>query len=266
MDFYAQMGQVYALLIENREIYSKPLHRRVRSGEREAATLLQDIDFFQAIQEFVSPQGFELRSFSDFDMPGIANEGHCFLLVRRPDADPPSFGADAMMEKMALTPGESKEVRAVWFLHLWAWMNYLLYTAVQRGVGEVARYTDSALTDHDLVELTREHVEQLRQEGPPVDAGAKRVWEILVAPKHKLQRRVSYFLQAMTAGRFLYQPNGEEIYRQSLLGALEMNDLFERGTATLIPEGEGQKLFIEIVDLATQDTLDHSEGAIDGAY
>jgi hypothetical protein len=45
-----------------------------------------------------------------------------------------------------------------------------------------------------------------------------------------------------------------------------MNDLFERGTATLIPEGEGQKLFIEIVDLATQDTLDHSEGAIDGAY
>lgn len=266
IEIYTQMGQAYGLLIENREIYSKPLHRRIRPGEREAAAFLQDFDCFQAMQDFVAPQGFELRAFSDFDMPGIATEEHCYLLIRKPDAIPPSFGESSMMEKVALNQVEAKEVRAVWFLHLWAWTNHLLYTAIQRGVGEVARYTDAAFSAHDLIELGKDYIEQLRQEGIPEDMGARRVWEILIDPKHRLPRRVTYFLQAMVDGRFLYQPRGEDIYRQTLLGALEMNELFERGSASLIPEDQGQKLFTDIVDLTTQKVKHSAEGISDGAY
>jgi len=133
-------------------------------------------------------------------------------------------------------------------------------------VGEIARYTDCAFTKHDLVEVTKDYIEQVRQEGPPEDPSAKKVWEILVDPKHNLQRRVGSFLLSMTAGKLLFQPNGEEIYRQSLLGALEMADLFERGIITLIPEDQSQKLYKEIVEIATQDSTEISEGAENGAY
>ena len=264
MDTYSNMGHVYALLIENREIYNKPIHRRLRPGEKEAAVFLQDLDFFDAMQDFVSAQGFELRSYSDVDMPGIAMEGRCYLLLRRADADSPSFGENTMLEAIAF-PGESKEVRATWFLHLWCWTNYLLYTAVQRSVEEVSRHTEVAFTYEDLFELGKEYVEQLRHEGAPENSLSHRIWEILVDPKQNFKRRIRLFLQAMVAGRFLYQPSGEEIYRQSLLGAVEMNDLFTRGMATLVPSEQVQSMFIEIVDLATQKS-DTRQGGYDGAY
>lgn len=269
-EIFAQMGQVYSLLLDNREIFTKPLHRKLRPGEKEAAELLKDVDFFQAMQDFVEVQGFELRTYSDIEMPGIASEESCFLLVRTIDATPPFFGEESMMEKMSLRQGESKECRSAWFLHLWALANYLLYTAIQRSVGEIARYTEAAFTAHDLVETAKEHIENIRQEGQPEDPASQKVWEILVDTKHPLSRRINAFLQVMVNGRFLYQPRGEEIYCQTLLGAIEMSELFERGMASLISEDQHKALFREIVDLAvsTQDEVPvlADGGGINGSY
>lgn len=252
-EIFSQLGKVYTLLLEAREITTTPLHRKLRPEEREAASLLQDLDFFQAMEEFVETQGFTLRAFTDFEMPGIGTDGQTFLLLRKPDAARPYFGEEAMLERMAVNYRDSKELRAVWFLHLWAMANHLLYTAVQRSVREVARYTEVAFTAQDLIETTAEYIEQIRQEGSPEDQAAQKVWTILVDPKHRLDRRVNAFLQAMVNGRFLYQPRGEEIYRQTLLGALEMSELFERCMAPLVPEDQGAKLFQEIVELAVSD-------------
>lgn len=254
-EIYSQLGKVYALLLENREITRTPMHRRASPEEREAATLLQDLDFFQAMEEFVEPQGFTLKSFTDFDMPGIGIDEQIFLLIRQPDADRPYFGEDAMLERAAVHYRDSKELRGIWFLHLWAMANHLLYTAVQRSVREVARYTDVAFTAQDLVEIATEHIEETRQEGLPEDPAAQKAWSILVDPKHRLDRRVKAFLQAMVDGKFLYQPRGEEIYRQTLLGALEMSELFERCMAPLVPEDQGSNLFREIVDLAISSEM-----------
>jgi len=265
-EIYSQLGQVYLLLLENREITTKPLHRRLRPGEREAATLLKDIEFFQAMQEFVAVQGFSLKSYSDFDMPGIAPEEICFLLVRTTEGAPPYFGEDSMMAKMAIRQGESKESRAVWFLHLWALANHLLYTTIQRSVREVARYTDAAFSSRDLIEATKEHIEAIRQTGEPEDPAAQKVWSILVDPKHSLSRRVNAFLQVMVDGRFLYQPHGEEIYCQTLLGAIEMSELFERGIALLISEDQHKALFKEIVDLSASVEPEEVEGETNGSY
>ncbi len=261
-EIYSQLGHVYSLLLESREIFSKPFHRKLRSGEREAATLLKDVDFFQAMQDFVGVQGFSLRSFTDFDVPGIAAEECCFLLTRKADAAPPYLGEDSIMDLMSMRYGESRESRAVWFLQLWALSNYLLYTSIQRTVGEVARYTDAAFTTHDLMETAKEYIETMRQEGQPEDPGAQKVWKIIVDPKHPLQRRVNAFLQAMLNGRFLYQPRGEEIYRQSLLGALEMSELFSRGVVPLISEHQHKSLFNDIADLAVSDSEEKTEETV----
>ncbi len=262
-EIYSQLGQVFWLLLENREISTKPLHRKLRPGEREAATLLKDVDFFQAMQDFVEAQGFSLKSYSDFDMPGIAPEESCFLLVRTAESTPPYFGEESMMGKMAIRQGESKESRAVWFLHLWALANQLLYTALQRSVSEVARYTEAAFTSRDLIETAKDHIEAIRQEGQPEDNAAQKIWGILVDPKHSLSRRVNAFLQVMVDGRLLYQPRGEEIYCQTLLGAIEMSELLERGMASLISEDQHKTLFKEIVDLSVA-TQEEVEGKSDG--
>lgn len=257
---YSQLGQVFLLLLENREIATKPLHRKLRPGEREAALLLKDVDFFQAMEDFVEVQGFSLKSYSDFDMPGIATKESCFLLVRTAESTPPYFGEESMMGKMGIRQSESKETRAVWFLHLWALSNHLLYTALQRSVGEVARYTEAAYTNLDLIEAAKEHIELIRQEGQPEDDAALKIWRILVDPKHSLSRRVSAFLRVMVDGRFLYQPRGEEIYCQTLLGAIEMSELFERGMASLISEDQHKALFKEIVDLSVSVQTEEIEG------
>lgn len=249
----SQLGRVYSLLLEYREIFSKPLHRNIRPGEREAALLLKDVEFFQAMQEFVSAQGFSLRSYADFDFPGIAIEECCFLLVRNPDSTPPFFGEDSAMATMSLRYGESRESRAIWFLQLWALSNYLLYTSVQRTVRELARYTEAAFTANNLVETAKDYIEKLRKDEPQ-NIEARRVWKMITDPKHNLQRRVNSFLQVMVDGRFLYQPKGEEIYRQTLIGAIEMSELFSRGVTPLISEQQYNELFNDIVDITVSGT------------
>ena len=176
--------------------------------------------------------------------PGISRDGFAYLLVRTGLCEPPCFGEARFLEILRDGTAEARDVTAVWFLHTWLLMSHLLYTSIGRSPSEVIRYNEATVTLQVLQETLREHIEKYRNAGCPDNAQAGEIYRILTSHKRlELARRVKKFLDAMCQAKLLEEMKDEPgLYRQTLLGAVEFEAMFNRTLAPFICDDSAQQL------------------------
>lgn len=246
------MGQLHAFLLRYRSIENRPRNRNLRSGEGELANILiaSGSEGLDQINQLLVGQGLELIEFTDTDMPGIVTGGRVWVLARSPEATPPPFfSIEQVMNRMKMRD-DSREVAAVWYLHIWLMQLALLYSVKGRAVSAVSGYLDSAFEEEALVRAVHEHIERVRRAGTATieQGGAEqRVVQILGDERGTdVARRVRAFLELMLdAGLLGRAENG--IYEQTLLGAVELGQGFNRSLQHILPDEDA---LVNIVNMA----------------
>jgi hypothetical protein len=159
------------------------------------------------------------------------------VLARSPEAPPPAFfSIEQVMARMKLRD-DTREVAAVWYLHIWLIYLALLYTHKGRAVSAVSGYLDSAFEEDTLIKGVRDHIERVRSIG--LEAGAEQhVYEILTDERGMdISKRVRTFLGLMVdSGLLARAENG--VYEQTLLGAVEINQSFSRTLQHILPDDD----------------------------
>lgn len=255
---YHEMGQVVAYLLRYRVIESKPVHRRHFPGERDLAVVLHTADpkSIDHLQQLLAGQGFLLVAKTDTDYRGIATGEWVWMLVRHAEHNPPPhFSQAPLFLAMKIRPNETNESAGVWFLHLWLLYLSLIYTQRGRGVGEVSGYLDATFEREKFLRLVEHHIEEVRKTHDAGSAEA-RVAKILTDTKgQSLGRRVNAFLALMCDSALLLE-TAPGVYQQSLLGAVEIDQSFQRGMGVLIPDAS---VLEGIVNIAAQPSETDAE-------
>ncbi len=243
------MGRVYAFLLAHRVVETKPAVRRLREGEREVAAVLTGADSEEIadLQTFLGAQGFTLIVHDDTSMPGVPTGGRVWLLTRSARDNPPAFlTVDRIHQGLKIRASETNQTATIWFLHIWLNCLALLYTQLGRGISEVSRYQDAIFRRPTLEEAVKHHVEQVRRIGVTGGAAPSVVQTLIAETGRDVHRRVGNFL-ALMCDSGLLQSIGEDEYRQTLLGAIEIAQSFNHSLATLHP---GDDVLDNIVNIA----------------
>jgi len=257
------MGQLHAFLIRYRGIESRPRNRNLRSGEADLATLLiaSGSEGLGQMNQFLLGQGLELIEFTDTDMPGITTGGRVWVLTRSPETTPPPFFAtEQVMNRMKLRD-DTRETAAVWYLHIWLIHLALLYSHKGRAVSAISGYLDSAFEEDSLTRAVREHIERVR--GAGLQAGAEqRVYRILSDERGTdITRRVRSFLDLMLdSGLLARADNG--VYEQTLLGAVEISQGFQRSLQHIIPDEDALANIINLAAPVAEPVPDLAPGGV----
>lgn len=242
------MGQVHAFLMRYRCIESRPRRRKLRRSESELAGILIEsgVEGIEKMNQFLSGQGTEIIEYTDTDMPGITTGGRVWVLARRPEASPPAFfSVDQVMARMKLRD-DTREVAAVWYLHIWLIHLALLYSHKGRSVSAVSGYLDGAFEEETLISGVRDHIERVR--GIGLSSGAEqRVYGILTDERGTdVTKRVRAFLGLMVDSGLLGRVDSGA-YEQTLLGAVEISRSFSRTLQHILPDEDALS---NIVNLA----------------
>ncbi|MEL0586858.1 MAG: hypothetical protein AAES65_18515 [Candidatus Thiodiazotropha sp. (ex. Lucinoma kazani)] len=231
------MGQLHAFLIRYRGIESRPRSRNLRRNEEELASIMIEsgVEGLEQMNRFLAGQGLELIEFTDTDMPGITTGGRVWVLARSPESTPPAyFSIEQVMTRMKLRD-DTREVAAVWYLHIWLIHLALLYSHKGRAVSAVSGYLDSAFEEETLIQGVCDHIERARSIG--LEAGAEQhVYGILTDERGTdIPKRVRAFLGLMVdSGLLGRMENG--VYEQTLLGAVEISQSFSRSLQHILPD------------------------------
>ncbi|ABA57220.1 hypothetical protein Noc_0706 [Nitrosococcus oceani ATCC 19707] len=231
------MGQLHAFLMRYRCIESRPRSRNLRRNESELASILIEsgTEGLEQMNRFLAAQGLDLIEFTDTDMPGITTGGRVWVLARSLEAAPPAyFSIEQVMGRMKLRD-DSREVAAVWYLHIWLIHLALLYSHKGRAVSAVSGYLDSAFEKETLIQCVRDHIERVR--GVGLETGAEqRVYQILTDERGTdIPKRVRMFLGLMVDSGLLSRADSG-VYEQTLLGAVEIRQNFSRTLQHILPD------------------------------
>lgn len=252
------MGQAFHFLQHHRTAESKPMSkRRMRKGESEVVSILRsaDIEELEHFNDFLRPQGMQLREYSDTDFGAIPVGGRIWLLVRDPEGQPPEYmSIQCVYEGMRLRDNESRESSYIWFLHIWLIYLSLIYTRPGRGVSQVSDFKDAMFLESQLIDAVSEHIESVRSIG--IDKGApNKILTVLDAEKSgDISRRVKSFITLFCDSGLLIQI-GDKEYQQTLLGAIELAEGFDRSMRHyIIPEDSVLNNIKNIMMPETDDT------------
>lgn len=261
------LGKVYSCLLTHRMIETQPRSGRFKKGEKAAAEILsENTGLLLELSTFLEPMGFEIQVWDETKAPGISRDGFAYLLVRSGLNEPPCFGETRFLEILRDGGSEARDVTAVWFLHLWLILSHLLYTSIRRSPSEVIRYNEATVTVQVLHEAIKEHIEKHRVAGAPETPQAGEVYRILTGHKGmELSRRAKKFLDAMCEASLLEEMSDEPgLYRQTLLGAVEFESMFNRTIAPFLSD-EGMNHLDTITNIVAGEQPQPSEDSLEGA-
>jgi hypothetical protein len=257
----ANLSKVYSFLMQNRIIETEPQRGYFKKGEKVVVEILtENPGMLQELCAFLAPMGLEVQVWNETQAPGIGRDGFAYFLVRTGLEDTPCFGEDRFLEMLRDGATEAKDVTGVWFLHLWLLLSHLLYSSIQRSPSEIIRYTNATVTHSVLNEAIREHIETLRKEGPPGTPQGDEVHRILMDHRGMtLSRRVKRFLEAMCGAAILEEVKDEQgLYRQTLLGAIEFESMFNRTFAPYMAEDSAVTDSVaNIVAVESEEEMSH---------
>lgn len=248
MDF-ERIGQVQSFLLRHRAIYSKaPSYRRLLDGEAEAAEamrLLREEEHEALASLLRGAAGYDIHEFRD-DMLGIPQGGYAWVAVTAATAPPtPVLSMDKAWEGLAIHSQEPRAVTIYWFTFLWLLLLRLFYEREGRALSQVSQYVQAVVIRTELEERVTEKLEALRQDGIGADDDAYPVAAALLhagrdrnTTQTDIRNRVSRFLDILTKARLIErygEDEGEVRWRQSLLCAVQVSELFSAGLIHLVP-------------------------------
>lgn len=230
-----EVGKVSAFLLRYRKIEERSERRPIQREEKDLAALLREagLESLQYLQEMLNGHGFDLVTLTSFDVRGVAPGSRVHLLVRQSNAECLSLDANRMIERMDSAPGRAT-VAKIWFTQLWLLQLDLLYTARDRAPSERNLWLEASFTKGQLVQCTRDHINGYVRRLNPAEVGDSEVYRVLTAEKGSdLERYVNRFLDLMVDAGMLDKLD-DNVYRQSLLSAVEMQQNYERVLAPLM--------------------------------
>lgn len=237
-----EIGKVSAFLLKHRKIEERSERRAIAREEKDLAGLLRDapMDAMQVLQDMMPGYGFDLVTLTSFDVKGIPPNSRVYLLVRRSNAECPLLDTSRTAERM--DPGSGKVTAAkIWFTQIWLMHLDLLYTRRDRGPRERNQWLEASFSKDQLVQSMREHINGHVRRLNPLEVAQSEVYRTLTAEKGAdLERYVNRFLALMLDGAMLDEI-GQNVYRQSLLSAVEMKENYERILAPLMLDLLGQQ-------------------------
>lgn len=104
--------------------------------------------------------GFDLVHLDGFTIHGLPPGGQVFLIARRVGELGPLFSEQAIDARMQVR-GDTVTVRRIWFTQLWFVLHYMFYTRRNRVATVVTEYVETTFTRADLVQTTREYINDL---------------------------------------------------------------------------------------------------------
>lgn len=246
MDF-ERIGHVQTFLQRHRSIYSKaPGHRRLIDGEADAAEAMRLLreDEREALAMLLRGSGLDLREFRD-DMQGIPQGGTAWIAIPTADSPPvPVLSMEKAWEGLAIHSQEPRAVTIYWFTFLWMLLLRLFYEREGRALSQVSLYVGAVVSRTELEERVTEKLEALRQDGLaaeddvyPVAAALLRAGRDRETTQADIRNRVGRFLDILTRTRLIERygdDEGETLWRQSLLCAVQVSELFAAGLIHLV--------------------------------
>lgn len=254
-----EMGEVVAYLLRYRTAERVPSggrkRRAAREGqisERDVCALIDDAqeNEREALRDFLAGQGLRLKAFESGDYPGIAPGSRFFALLPDPELEqPPLYTREPVFEALKLRQ-ESRAELALWYLQLWLLLHTLIYTRLNRALSDVSRYQEATFATRELVELVREQLETLRGLGERAPENSR---VLLDERGEDIPRRVKAFIDLlMRAGHLdtVREANDEDIWQQTLLGALEAEQI-------------GVHHLTHLIELTSAEAIEPSIGDVD---
>lgn len=242
---FERVGRLHELLLAVRVIRSAAPEGRLREVESQAADLMRSLndDEREALESLLAGQGWDLHEYDD-TMPGIARGGRVWMIVRRSDTRTPSLlTLEPAWRQVALSANETRAVTTYWFTFIWLLLMSLMYERIQRPISAVSDYVAAVVDRDELEQRLDERLERLRST-VDIDNGLRLpIAEALLRGDERptrrtdIRRRVRSFLASMElAGMIERLPSPEaERYRQSLLCAVQINELYSYGLIHLVP-------------------------------
>ena len=230
-----EMGVVFQYLLRHRVIESNKKNSRHGCSEIISILMRADMDDIDRFNEFLSPQAMILKKFTDTDYNSIPAGVQMWLLLRSSEESAPEYlSIKRIAEAIKIKEGEGKDICNVWFLHIWLIYLSLIYTRLGRGVSQVSVYTDALFLEEELIGSVKDHIDNVRH---VVSLNKQNiVAEIIDKEKGTdVSRRVKGFLSLMCDSSLLSLIGVGE-YQQTLLGAVEIAEGFNRSLSHVIPE------------------------------
>lgn len=253
----ADQGFVFGYLLRYREVATRPVTRDMRRDEARAARILADcspaqLDDFDA---FLGGQGLKLRvldGFADLAIPPTGGRPNTFYVLARqigeepaPFIDPRAF-LKAIRDRRQVRKSEDgsdqrKAPTLFWTARMWLSLQFFFYDRIERPVGNLYQWRDAKVRESDLVQLVKEGVEALGNEGRPDGEGGL-LWDVYWNERNTIQTKVVQFLNRMKEFGMMEDTDEDGVYRQSLVAAVDMETIAEHSLRYLMPAEQGEML------------------------
>ena len=254
---YERLGRVSDLLKRQRIIRSAAQEGRVRDIEIEASETLRSLrdDEREALDALLRGGGWELQEYDDA-MPGVAPRARVWVLIRDAEAREGSpLSLEPAWLRLALRSNETRATTIYWFMFIWLQTLSFLYERINRPVSAVSEYVSAIIDRDELEERIQERLDEIRalgdrvmvaghQEGDATERQRLPIAQTLLAGEDghtrasDIRRRVGAFLKVMEDGFMIERiasDAGSERYRQTLLGAVQINQSYSSGLIHLVP-------------------------------
>jgi len=231
-----EMGRVSAFLERYRRIEEKSQRRQISREEKDLALLLREAseEVLAFLHEMLRGRGFWLVTLNSFEIRGIPEGCRVHLLVRRGGMQPLLLDTEAITRVM--DAGGKVAAARIWFTQIWLTQLDLLYTQRQRAPTERNRWLDVTFTRNELTQAVRAHINDYVRRINPSELKASEVYEVLCSEKGaQVENFVRRFLALMVDG-YMLEEVGKDVYRQTMLAAVEMKENYDSVLAPLMLE------------------------------
>jgi hypothetical protein len=245
---FERIGRAQDILLAQRTVHSiAPEGKRLRETDAEAAEILQSLldGESEALVGLLRGGGWDLREYND-SMAGVPRRGRVWIALRRPDATARSLlTLEPAWRLVAVRTDEPRSTTVYWFTFIWMLMLSFMYERINRPVSAESEYVSALFERGELEEKVNERIEALRLAGVGEPAGRLPIAEALLegtageTTRKQIQKRVGKFLEAMEGAQMIDRyraEDGAEGYRQTLLCAVQLNELYSHGLIQLTSE------------------------------
>lgn len=236
-----ESGRLFNFLLKHRILRTKvPAGKKAKPEEKSFVELYtQEMPEVERawFEDFLAGMGFKIKAYQGNIIRGIPRDATYYILVRdsNDETTPTWVSPEELYKLIALRAHESKTESKLWTFIIWMSLLSIMYTKINRSPQQVSQYQDVEFTEPVLSESVRHFVENIRDEA---DERPDNVYvQYLSSEKgQEIETRVGRFLKFLTSISHLdfFPQNG--IYTQTLIGAAEIEQQFDRGLEHLIPQ------------------------------
>jgi hypothetical protein len=260
-----EMGRVSAFLLKHRKIEDRTDKRGLRKDERDLAELLRHapLDALTDLGELLNGYGFELFTLTSTDILGIGAGERVHILARKPNIECPLLDLGRAVERMQPASGKVTSGK-IWLTQFWLLHLDLIYYQKDRSPEERNKWMDATFTLDQLIQLMRDHINGSVRRLNPEQVQGNEVYEALTSEKGTdIPKYARRFLDLMCDCGLL-DHKGNDVYRQTLLSAVEMKENYGRVLAPLVLQSNQELGNVELAGFAGPLLIDTSKSEGDG--